>query len=152
MSIGDTNQSEHNCARDESDTGDELGSDAIPEAAIRDCLHEIVDPCSAATGSNLDIVEMGLLKSIDSTEDHVSIEMRLSSPMCHMVPYFHKEVEDRIGDLPGVDSVELETDAGFEWDESMMSEEARNRRQAVLDEHSSRYQSEQHKADSDSKV
>ena len=109
---------------------------------VRERLREVVDPCSAATGSNLDIVEMGLVKSIDVDGESVRVEMRLTTPMCHMVPYFNKEVEERVRDLPGIESVEFETDGGFEWSEEMMSDEAQRRRQAVLDEHESRYRQE----------
>lgn len=109
---------------------------------VRESLREVVDPCSAATGSNLDIVEMGLVKSIDVSGDHVAIRMRLTTPTCHMVPYFVEEAESHVGSLPGVDSVELETDSGFEWTSDMMTEEAKQRRQAVLDEHEARYRNE----------
>lgn len=111
--------------------------------AVRESLQEIVDPCSAATGSNLNIVEMGLVKSIDVSESHVQVSMRLTTPACHMVPYFFEEVEGRVGELSGVESVELETDGGFEWSEEMLSETAKEKRQAVLDEQEARYREEQ---------
>ena len=109
---------------------------------VRATLREIVDPCSAATGSNLDIVGMGLVKSIEVSAGHVHIEMRLTTPSCHMGPYFIKEAEDRVGTLSGVESVTLDTDNGFEWTEDMMTEEAQQRRQAVLDEQERRYMQE----------
>jgi|GEM_PF-1798243 len=143
MSAGDANQSRADQGGDESAAGGTAPRDEVDVDSVRECLHDVVDPCSAATGSSLDIVEMGLVKSIDVAGGDVSIEMRLTSPMCHMVPYFYEEVEDRVGDLEAVESVDLETDAGFEWDESLMSDEAKRRRQSVLDEHASRYQSEQ---------
>ncbi|MDJ1434300.1 iron-sulfur cluster assembly protein [Halostagnicola sp. A-GB9-2] len=110
--------------------------------AVRESLREIVDPCSAATGSNLDIVEMGLVKSIDVSENHVHVSMRLTTPACHMVPYFFEEVEGRVGALAGVESVELETDGGFEWSEEMLSDTAKQKRQTVLDEQEARYREE----------
>ena len=100
---------------------------------VRETLREVVDPCSAATGTNLDIVEMGLVKSVEVTDDHVEVRMRLTSPMCHMVPYFVEEIEARVGELPDVESVEAETDNGLEWTQDMMSAEAKQRRQTMLD-------------------
>lgn len=144
MSTNNTNRPGTDYSSDDRGTASGSNVDEMDSERVRECLHEVVDPCSAATGSNLDIVEMGLVKSIDITGGDVHIEMRLTSPMCHMVPYFYEEVEDSVGELPLVESVTLETDAGFEWDESMMSDEAKRRRQSVLDEHMSRYQSEQH--------
>jgi len=109
---------------------------------VREACREVVDPCSAATGSTLDIVEMGLVKSIDVTDGHVSIAMRITTPACHMVPYFVEEVESRVSKLPDVESVALETDSGFEWTEDMMSDDARRRRQAMLDEMTARHRDE----------
>jgi metal-sulfur cluster biosynthetic enzyme len=106
---------------------------------VRDALREIVDPCSAANGSNLDIVEMGLLKSVEVSDGDVRVEMRLTTPACHMVPYFIEEIEERVGALSGVESVEVETDDGMEWREEMMSEEAKEKRQAVIDKKMSQY-------------
>lgn len=111
----------------------------MSEARVRDALREIVDPCSAANGSNLDIVEMGLLKSVEIDKGDVRVKMHLTTPACHMVPYFIEEIEERVGALSGVESVEVETDDGMEWNEDMMSEEAKGKRQAVIDKQRSRY-------------
>lgn len=115
---------------------------AVDPDRVREALRGVVDPCSAATGSNLDIVAMGLVKAIDISGGHVDVELRLTTPACHMIPYFAEEVEARVGELAGVDSVDLATDNGFEWSEEMMSDEAERRRQAVLDEHERRYRRE----------
>ena len=106
---------------------------------VRDALRGIVDPCSAANGSNLDIVEMGLVKNIEVNDGDVRVEMRLTTPACHMVPYFIEEIEERVGALSGVESVEVETDDGMEWNTEMMSEEAKEKRQAVIDKQMSQY-------------
>ena len=112
---------------------------APAEDAVRDALREIVDPCSAATGSNLDIVEMGLLKSVEVDAGEVCVEMRLTTPACHMVPYFIEEIDESVGALSGVESVEVETDDGMEWEEDMMSEEATRKRRAVIEKRRSRH-------------
>jgi len=122
------------------DRVDADGSASVERICER--LHDVVDPCSAATGSNLDIVEMGLVKSVAVDGGDVAVEMRLTSPMCHMVPYFYEEIEGRLGDLDGVEDVDLETDAGFEWSEALMTEAATEKRQALLDEQAARYESE----------
>lgn len=116
--------------------------EAVGTEQVRDCLREIVDPCSAATGSNLNIVEMGLVKEINISGDHVDVEIHLTTPLCHMIPYFKKEAEQRIGDLKRVHSVELTTDDGTEWTEEYMSEEATRKRQAVLDDQRVKYERE----------
>lgn len=109
------------------------------EKRVREKLREIVDPCSAANGSNLDIVEMGLVNNVEITDGDVRVEMRLTTPACHMIPYFIEEIDSRVGTLLGVESIEVETDDGMEWDTEMMSEEAKQKRQAVIEKRRSRY-------------
>ncbi|MFC6723844.1 metal-sulfur cluster assembly factor [Halobium palmae] len=119
-----------------------MSGSEVREAAIRDRLRDVVDPCSAATGSNLNVVEMGLVKGIEPDDGDVTVEMHLTTPMCHMIPYFKKEVGERVGALDGVDSVELLTDDGTEWTEAYMSEEATRKRRAVLDDQAAKCERE----------
>ncbi|MFB1062668.1 metal-sulfur cluster assembly factor [Natrinema sp. H-ect4] len=98
------------------------------ERRIRERLDEVVDPCSAANGTDLSIIEMGLLDGIDVDEGHVTVSMRLTSPFCMQLPYFVEEVDERVGSIDGVISVTLETDEGVDWHTGMMTEEARKRR------------------------
>jgi metal-sulfur cluster biosynthetic enzyme len=110
--------------------------------AVREKLREIVDPCSAARGTDNDVISMGLLDSIEIDGTDVTVQMRLTSPTCFMVPYFIRETEERVGGLEGVDSVTLETDAGMEWQPSMMSEDAKRRREEYLDGLRNKYELE----------
>ncbi|MFB6171300.1 MAG: metal-sulfur cluster assembly factor [Haloarculaceae archaeon] len=98
------------------------------EARIHERLDEIVDPCSAANGTDLSIVDMGLVEAVDVEDGRVTVSMRLTSPFCMQIPYFVEEVEDRIGAVDGVTSVELETDEGIDWHADMMTEAARRQR------------------------
>jgi metal-sulfur cluster biosynthetic enzyme len=100
---------------------------------LRDELRAVVDPCTAATGSNLDIVEMGLLREVEVSDGAVRVAMRLTTPACHMVPYFITEIEDRLEPLSGVETVTVDTDDGMQWGPEMMSETATAKRRAVLD-------------------
>ena len=49
-------------------------------------LREIVDPCSAATGVPVSIVDMGLVRHVEIDGDEVRVELRLTSPLCHQAP------------------------------------------------------------------
>jgi metal-sulfur cluster biosynthetic enzyme len=104
----------------------------ISEADVKERLRGIVDPCSESRGIGNDIVDMGLLDSVDVDGGHVTVRMRLTSPACHMVGYFSREVSDRVGSLDGVESVELETDSGLNWDQSKMTTAGRRRREEYL--------------------
>ena len=88
---------------------------------IRGCLAEVIDPCSAATGVRLSVLDMGLVRSVEVLGDQVTVSLRLTSPMCTMAPYFIREVEERIAELPGVRTVRCETDLGLAWQPDMMT-------------------------------
>jgi len=106
----------------------------VSEDEVRKQLRGIVDPCSESRGIGNDIVDMGLIDSIEIEDDEVTVLMRLTSPACHMVSYFNREVETRVETLDGVESVTLETDSGLSWDESKMTPDGRRRREEYVSE------------------
>jgi len=95
--------------------------DSVTVGPVRDCLAGVIDPCSATTGVKLSVLDMGLVRSIEVEGGQVTVRLRLTSPMCTMVPYFIREVEERVAELPGVRSVRCETDIGLEWEPGMMA-------------------------------
>jgi metal-sulfur cluster biosynthetic enzyme len=101
---------------------------SIAEGTVRDRLDEIIDPCSAANGTDLSIVEMGLLEDIDIDGSHVTVSMRLTSPFCMQLPYFVEEIEAEVGAIDEVSTVDLETDNGLDWHSEMMTENAQKQR------------------------
>jgi metal-sulfur cluster biosynthetic enzyme len=92
--------------------------------AVHAALEGIVDPCSAATGVPLSILDMGLLRGVEIAGDEVLVDLRLTSPLCHQAPYFIMEVEQRVGALAGVGSVVCRTDIGVAWEPTMMRQDA----------------------------
>lgn len=110
--------------------------------AVRERLDGIVDPCSEARGTDISIVEMGLLKRIEVDDGTVHIELRITSPSCMMVGYFIEQAEERVGNLPGVETVTLSTDAGLSWRDEMISEEAKQRRREHQQALQERYEDE----------
>jgi metal-sulfur cluster biosynthetic enzyme len=113
----------------------------------RDRLDEIIDPCSEARGTNISIVEMGLLKSIEVSDGHVHIDLRITSPSCMMVGYFIEQAEQRVGSLDDVEEVTLSTDAGMNWREEMMAEQALEQRREHQQALADRYKQEQTDSD-----
>jgi metal-sulfur cluster biosynthetic enzyme len=104
-------------------------------------LREIVDPCSVATGVPLSIVDMGLVRQVEIDGDEVRVELRLTSPLCHQVPYFLMEIERLVGALDGVRSVTCDYELGLEWTPALMSPAASARlatRRAISYEPSAR--------------
>ena len=108
---------------------DDGGAEPPTPGAVRERLRSVVDPCSAAVGTDIDVVELGLIEAVTVEGNAVTVSMRLTSPGCLMVEYFAREVDEVVGALPGVERVTLETDAGFEWHRDMMESSARAKRQ-----------------------
>lgn len=105
---------------------------AALEQRVRERLTAVIDPCSAAQGYDLDIVEMGLLAGVTVEDGHVTVSLRLTSPSCMMVDRFVTQLDEAVGSLPGVQSVRLETDDGLEWHPGMMADPVRERRSSAL--------------------
>jgi metal-sulfur cluster biosynthetic enzyme len=99
---------------------------------VQAALDTVIDPCSAANGTDLSIVEMGLVDEITIEDGHVAVDLMVTSPMCTMVPHFIREIRRDVGALSGVESVSVEADSGLEWVPSMMSDEAQQRRRDRL--------------------
>ena len=76
-------------------------------------LHEIIDPCSAATKVPLSIVEMGMVENVELASGNVVVALRMTSPLCHALPYFQMEVERVPAFLVSVASNVLLTMAGI---------------------------------------
>lgn len=106
---------------------------SINKDKIFEQLDEIIDPCSAANGTHLSVVDMGLIEGIDIQNQKVVIKMLLTSPMCTQIPYFIEEVRNNIGTLEEVDNVRLKTDQGFQWHEGLMNDKARERRKEYIE-------------------
>ncbi|WP_180953977.1 metal-sulfur cluster assembly factor [Bacillus sp. M6-12] len=103
------------------------------QSIIRNILSEVVDPCSVAMGVPLNVLDMGLLKNIEEKENgEVAIHLRITSPMCTMVSYFIKEIEERTNEFPGIGNVICVVDNGIEWEPGMMTKEAVQKRMDYL--------------------
>lgn len=84
-------------------------------------LHEVIDPCSAATRVPLSIVEMGMIESVEIVSRNVVVSLRMTSPLCHALPYFQMEVERVLAGITGVDGVKCTFDYGGSWQPDNMT-------------------------------
>lgn len=119
------------------------GSGSPSVARVEAALRAVVDPCSAANGSDLDVVEMGLVDDIQVADGHVTVDLLLTTPACDMIAYFHEAIETHVGDLEGIETVDVRTDNGFEWTETMMTDAAKRRREEVRREYAERHRKKQ---------
>jgi metal-sulfur cluster biosynthetic enzyme len=98
-------------------------------------LHEVIDPCSAATNVPLSIVEMGMVENVELASGNVVVALRMTSPLCHALPYFEMEIERVLAGLPGLVRVKCTFDHGGNWEPHNMTVGAQrklaNRREFV---------------------
>ena len=90
-------------------------------------LQEIIDPCSAATNVPLSIVEMGMIDKVEFASGNVLVAFRMTSPLCHALPYFEMEVERVLAEVPGIDVVTCTFDHGANWQPDDMTDVARQK-------------------------
>jgi FeS assembly SUF system protein len=74
----------------------------------------------------VNIFDLGLIYEINVAEGNdVHIRMTLTSPACPVAETLPPDVENKVRELPDVNSARVEITFDPPWDKSMMSEEAR---------------------------
>ncbi len=74
----------------------------------------------------VDIYELGLIYNIIISDDgHVKVEMTLTAPNCPEAQTLPQTVKERVEQLEGVSSAEVEIVWSPRWNPDMMSEEAK---------------------------
>lgn len=92
----------------------------IGEAVIM-ALKTIYDP-----EIPVDIYELGLVYDVQISDDgDVKVIMTLTSPNCPVAESLPTEVKEKVAEVEGVKSVDLELTFEPTWTKDMMSEEAR---------------------------
>jgi metal-sulfur cluster biosynthetic enzyme len=88
-------------------------------ARVRSALDEVRDPCSVAAGVPAGLVEMGLVQSLDVTDDPggavVRVAIRVTEPTCLMGPSFASGARARLARVRGVAQVVVELSDDPSW-------------------------------------
>lgn len=92
----------------------------IDQKKIRSILATCLDP-----EVGLDIVSLGLIYDIQTTESEVKITMTLTTPGCPLVPYFEQEIVGKIKEGTGATDVKIDLTFDPPWDPGKMTDEAR---------------------------
>ncbi len=92
------------------------------EAEVIQALKEIFDP-----EIPVNIYDLGLIYSIDidETARTVKVEMTLTTPMCPVAQTFPQTVQDKILQLPNINSVSVNLVWDPPWTQDTMSDEAK---------------------------
>lgn len=97
------------------------------DADVAEALRTVVDPCSAATGAPLNLLDMGLVRRAERVDDRVEVELRLTSPICWNAAPMIEAVEQAVSRIAGVRRVTCTADHGLEWMPDMITAEGKAR-------------------------
>lgn len=87
---------------------------------VTEALSNVIDP-----ELGLDFVELGLIYGIDVEEDKVLVTFTLTTPACPIGPQVSEQIEEFVGELDGVQSVESTMVFTPPWTPDRMSEDAK---------------------------
>lgn len=91
------------------------------EESIVDVLRTVFDP-----EIPVNIYDLGLIYRIEvSDEGQADIDMTFTAPTCPAADFIMEDVRQKVETLQGVSSANVQLVFEPEWDQSMMSEEAR---------------------------
>jgi FeS assembly SUF system protein len=100
--------------------------DTLPEVkSLRERVIEVLKTCYDPE-IPVDIWELGLIYEVNISEGNdVHIMMTLTSPACPVAETLPPDVEQKVRDIPDVNSAKVEITFEPPWEKDMMSEEAR---------------------------
>ncbi|HVP02531.1 MAG TPA: metal-sulfur cluster assembly factor [Solirubrobacteraceae bacterium] len=87
---------------------------------VEAALANVIDP-----ELGLDFVELGLIYEIAIDGGHVHVTYTLTTPACPIGPMVAQQIEEFVGELEGVDSVESAMVFTPPWSPDRMSEDAK---------------------------
>jgi metal-sulfur cluster biosynthetic enzyme len=87
---------------------------------VTDALRDVIDP-----ELGLDFVELGLIYDVEIEGATVRITYTLTSPGCPIGPQVSEQIEEFVGDLPGVEEVQPSMTFSPPWTPERMSEDAK---------------------------
>lgn len=96
---------------------------SIDTEEVRSRLKEVMDPELA-----VNIVDLGLIREIEASDDEVYVLMTLTTPGCPLQGVFDELVKREVGKLEEVSERDVEVELTFEprWSPDEMSDDARN--------------------------
>jgi len=94
----------------------------ITEAQVVEALRDVYDPEIPVS-----IVDLGLVYDVKIIDDWVGVKMTLTTPGCGMGGAIANMARERILEISGVTECDIRIVWEPQWNQSMMSEEARKK-------------------------
>lgn len=93
----------------------------ITDEAVIEALREVIDP-----ELMINIIDLGLVYSVQQTEGKVAVEMTLTSPACPAGPQIVHQSRTAVERIPGVREVEIKLTMSPPWSPDRMTDAARD--------------------------
>jgi metal-sulfur cluster biosynthetic enzyme len=93
---------------------------APSEDDVLEALSNVIDP-----ELGLDFVELGLIYGVEVNDGHVHVTFTLTTPACPIGPQVTEQIEEFVGEVEGVKTVESEMVFIPPWSPERMSEDAK---------------------------
>ena len=103
------------------ETDVESEDSGIDDGALIDALREVIDP-----ELMINIVDLGLVYSINHTDRKVAVDMTLTSPACPAGPQIIMQSKMALEKVSGVDVAEIKLVMSPPWTPARMTDEARD--------------------------
>jgi metal-sulfur cluster biosynthetic enzyme len=94
-------------------------------AALMDALGEVYDPCCADRG--ISIVDMGVVEDVRLAGSHVAVDLVLTTGWCPFVASMSSTIPERLRQIDGVETVDVEVVWEPVWTMERLSESARDK-------------------------
>ena len=91
------------------------------EVAMLDALKQVIDP-----ELMINVVDLGLVYSVEQSEDKVQVEMTLTSPACPAGPQIISQAKLALEKLEGVKEANIKLVMTPPWSPDRMTDEARD--------------------------
>jgi metal-sulfur cluster biosynthetic enzyme len=82
---------------------------------VRAQLRQVPEPCGLLMRAPLDITEMGLVDEISCENGRVRVVLVLTDPSCVHFGGMRRYITDVLGELPGVETVEVAISTTTLW-------------------------------------
>ena len=100
--------------------------------AIVDALRDVYDPCCADRG--VSIVDMGVVEDVRVEGAHVDVDLVLTTGWCPFVSTMSTAIPERLQQMDGVETVEVQVVWEPAWTPDRLSESARAKLTMPLEE------------------
>ena len=97
-----------------------------------DALRDVYDPCCADRG--ISIVDMGVIEEVRFDGSHVDVDLVLTTGWCPFVVSMSTAIPDRLRQIAGVETVDVQVVWDPVWTMDRLSESAREKLVMPLEE------------------